>query len=455
MLGLKKITSIKNIIRNRKIKVIALCMVLFGVIGITYTLKNNKIKPKEVTIEKVIKKNLTETTIATGNIEAKYRNNIILNSTQKVLKIGVQEGQAVKKGDVLLILDSSDLENQLQKFQINLENAKLTLNQMLKTGLAAEKSASENSLSQAKYSVENAQRKYDDLKKKYAQNEVLFSSGVIAQSQLDESKKNSEDATTELKSAEDSLTNAKNILNDTNNNSENKILNQKNQIALIQNDIENYKKKIDDSKIVANIDGKVIKIDAKENQFPSSGDQIIIDDVSEYKVAVDLTQYDALKVAKGQKANIKIKGSKDSYSGTVTEIGQLAEVKTAISGGNQEYKVKISVVIDNPKEEVKSGYETDVQFIFKEKDESIAIGFDGIKEDKTTGQKYVYVVNSNNIVSKKYINVGIESEYYVEITEGLGEGESYVLNPPESLIEGDLVSQGSSSKTSANGSSKK
>jgi len=455
MLGLKKITSIKNIIRNRKIKVIALCMVLFGVIGITYTLKNNKIKPKEVTIEKVIKKNLTETTIATGNIEAKYRNNIILNSTQKVLKIGVQEGQAVKKGDVLLILDSSDLENQLQKFQINLENAKLTLNQMLKTGLAAEKSASENSLSQAKYSVENAQRKYDDLKKKYAQNEVLFSSGVIAQSQLDESKKNSEDATTELKSAEDSLTNAKNILNDTNNNSENKILNQKNQIALIQNDIENYKKKIDDSKIVANIDGKVIKIDAKENQFPSSGDQIIIDDVSEYKVAVDLKQYDALKVAKGQKANIKIKGSKDSYSGTVTEIGQLAEVKTAISGGNQEYKVKISVVIDNPKEEVKSGYETDVQFIFKEKDESIAIGFDGIKEDKTTGQKYVYVVNSNNIVSKKYINVGIESEYYVEITEGLGEGESYVLNPPESLIEGDLVSQGSSGKTSANGSSKK
>jgi multidrug efflux pump subunit AcrA (membrane-fusion protein) len=103
-------------------------MVLVGVIGITYTLKNNKIKPKEVTIEKVIKRNLTETTIATVNIEAKYRNNIILNSMQKVLKIGVQEGQAVKKGDVLLVLDSSDLENQLQKFQINLENAKLISN---------------------------------------------------------------------------------------------------------------------------------------------------------------------------------------------------------------------------------------------------------------------------------------------------------------------------------------
>ena len=117
---------------------------------------------------------------------------------------------------------------------------------------------------------------------------------------------------------------------------------------------------------------------------------------------------------------------------------------------DQEYKVKVSVVIDNPKEEVKGGYEADVQFIFKEKEDSIAIGFDGIKEDKTTGKKYVYVVDSNNKVSKKYITIGIESEYYVEIIEGLEQEERYVLNPPESLVEGDLVSQGSSGKTSAN-----
>ena len=64
-----------------------------------------------------------------------------------------------------------------------------------------------------------------------------------------------------------------------------------------------------------------MKIDAKENQFPSNVDQIIIDDVSQYKVVVELKQYDALKVAKGQKANIKIKGATDSYSGIVTEIG--------------------------------------------------------------------------------------------------------------------------------------
>lgn len=446
----KIITYTKKIVLNKKTITIGICIVFLAVIGITYTIKSNRVKPKEVTIEKATKTTLTETTIATGNIEAKYRNNTVLNSSQKVLKICVQEGQLVKKGDVLLVLDSSDYENQLEKLQINLENAKLTLNQMDQTGIAAEKSASENSLSQAKHNLENAQRKYEDYKKKYEQSQVLFTSEAITKNEFEEAKKNSEDAATNLKSAEDSLKNAQNILNDTNNSSESKIANQKNQIALIQKDIENCQKKIDDSTVVANIYGKVIKIDAKENQFPSDGDQIIIDDVSQYKVVVDLKQYDALKAAKGQKANIKIKGATNSYTGTVTEIGEFAEVKTTSGGGDQEHKVKVSVVIDNPEEEVKGGYEADVQFIFKEKEDCIAIGFDGIKEDKLTKQKYIYVVDSTNKVSKKYISVGIESEYYVEIVDGLEQEERYVLNPPESLAEGDLVSQGSSSKTSAN-----
>lgn len=122
-----------------------------------------------MTIEKVAKVTVTETATATGNIESQYRNNIALNSSQKVIKIEAKEGQVVKRGDLLLELDSSDYQTKLEKQLINIENAKLTLNQMIETGVQAEKSVSENSFSQAKYTLENAQRKYDDYKKKYAQ----------------------------------------------------------------------------------------------------------------------------------------------------------------------------------------------------------------------------------------------------------------------------------------------
>lgn len=441
MFGKKKINL------NKKTFIVFIMIIFIFSIGIIINIKNNTIKPKEVSIDTVSKRKITETTTETGTIEPNYRSNILLNSSQKVLKVAVKEGDFVKKGDLLVLLDSSEYETELEKQKINLQNAQLTLSQMLNTGIDKDKSSSENSLIQAKANLETAKRKYDDLNKKFSQKQTLFNAGSISQSELDDAKKDKDDAQTALSVSESALSSADISLKDTLSNSDNKVSLQKNQIALIQKDIDNYQKKIDDSKIISNIDGKIIKIDAKENEFPKSGDEIIVDDVSQYKVSVDLKQFDTLKAAKDQKVNIKIKGSTQSYTGTILEIAQFAENKTNAGSGNQENKVKITAIIDNPTDEIKAGYEADVQFIFKEKDDSIGIGFDGIKENKTSGEKYVYFVNPDNKISKRSIKTGIQGDYYVEITDGLELNDKYVLNPPENLMDGDLVSIGSSAKT--------
>lgn len=441
MFGKKKINL------NKKTFIVFILIIFIFSIGIIINIKNNTIKPKEVSIDTVSKRKITETTTETGTIEPNYRSNILLNSSQKVLKVAVKEGDFVKKGDLLVLLDSSEYETELEKQKINLQNAQLTLSQMLNTGIDKDKSSSENSLIQAKANLETAKRKYDDLNKKFSQKQTLFNAGSISQSELDDAKKDKDDAQTALSVSESALSSANISLKDTLSNSDNKVSLQKNQIDLIQKDIDNYQKKIDDSKIISNIDGKIIKIDAKENEFPKSGDEIIVDDVSQYKVSVDLKQFDTLKAAKDQKVNIKIKGSTQSYTGTISEIAQFAENKTNAGSGNQENKVKITAIIDNPTDEIKAGYEADVQFIFKEKDDSIGIGFDGIKENKTSGEKYVYFVNPDNKISKRSIKTGIQGDYYVEITDGLELNDKYVLNPPENLMDGDLVSIGSSAKT--------
>jgi Multidrug resistance efflux pump len=165
MFWCKKIAWPKNFSINKK-KIVIILVVIIVLICTVYAFKNNAPKPKQATIDKTVKRTIAETATETGNIEAKYRNNIALDSSQKVIKIAVKEGQLVKKGDLLLELDSSDYQIKLDKVLINLENANLTLNQMLETGIASEKSASENLYSQAKYNLEIAQRKYDDLKKK-------------------------------------------------------------------------------------------------------------------------------------------------------------------------------------------------------------------------------------------------------------------------------------------------
>lgn len=437
-------------------KIIIFGIVVLGVLGaVTYShSKAQKAKIKGVTTAKVIKKNLTQTASDKGNIEANYRNDITLNPAQKIKKVMVSEGQQVKKGDILVKLDTLEYDSQLEKQKINLANAQSTLRQLLNSGVANDKSNAQNTVSQAQITLENAQRSYEDANNKFKQNESLIKGGYISQNDYDAAKKALDDAYNTVKAAENSLGNSQSALNNVNVSSADKVTNQKNQVALIQADIDNLNKKIEECNVKADTDGKVIKMDAKENQFPKTGDMIIVDDTSKYKVAVNISQYDSVKIKVGQKANIKLKGSTKKYTGVVTDIGQFAELKSSTSGtsSSQESKVNVKITIDNPDDGIKAGFEADAEIVLDEKNSVHAIGFDAIKEEKAAGKKYVFVVNKDNKVSKKYIKTGLDTEYDVEVTDGLKEGDKCVLNPPQNLKEGDIVTEASTSNA---GGSKK
>lgn len=437
-------TRIKSIKIKKKVVIIAVILLAAGAVGVSSYAKAQKSKVKQVTLAKATKKKVVQSVSATGNIEANYRNEITLNPSQKVVKVFVSEGQQVKKDDVLVQLDITDFENQLEKAKLTLSTAQSTLNQMLATGVSADRSNAQNTIAQAQVTLENAQRKYQDLNKKYVQNGDLLSKGYMSQTDFDASKKAVEDAASDIKAAESTLANSRTAFSNTSSTSSDKITAQKNQIATAQADITNLTKKIEDSKLKATTDGVVIKMDAKENQLPKSGDMIIVDDNSKFKVSVDMTQYDSIKVAKGEKAEIKVKGTDKKYTGEVAEIGKMAETKT--NGTDKDYKVNIKIYMDNADDMIKAGYEADTEIIVKQKDNVITVGFDGIKEEKSTGKKYVYTIDSKNKIQKKYIKPGVETDYDVEVIDGLKDGEQYVVNPPDTLHEGDVV-EAASNKT--------
>lgn len=420
-----------------------LILVIIGTVAYSQV-KAKKAKTKAVTLAVVTKKNLVQTASDKGNIEANYRNDITLNPSQKVKKVMVSEGQQVKKGDILVKLDTIEFDSQLEKQKINLVNAQSTLKQLLNSGVANDKSNAQNTVDQAQITLENAQRSYEDANNKFKQNESLLKSGYISQNDYDAANKTLNDAYNAVKAAEKSLGNSESALNNVNGSSEDKITNQKNQVALIQADIDNLNKKIEECNVKAGTDGKVIKMDAKEDQFPKTGDMIIVDDTSKYKVSINISQYDSEKIKVGQKANIKLKGSSKKYTGVVTDIGQFAEMKNSSTSSNsssQESKVNLKITIDNPDEGIKAGFEVEVEIVLDEKKSVLAIGFDAIKDEKAAGKKYVYVVNKENRVSKKYIKTGLDAEYDVEVAEGLREGDKCILNPAQNLKEGDIVTE--------------
>ncbi|NMM62488.1 efflux RND transporter periplasmic adaptor subunit [Clostridium sp. P21] len=218
----------------------------------------------------------------------------------------------------------------------------------------------------------------------------------------------------------------------------------------IRAQIDSLNEKIAQCDIKSGVDGKVVKVDAKEGQVSQAGDKIIVDDDSKYKVSIDMSQYDAMKVSKGQKAIVKVKGNdKMKYIGSVTDIGEIAQTKMNDKNAQQEAKVNVIVTLNSAGtgDSIKSGYKADVEVVFNERQNAIVMGVDSIKQDKATKRKYVYIVNSENKVSKKYIGTGIETDDTVEVISGLSQGERYITNPSDSLKDGDIVKDASKAQT--------
>lgn len=393
-------------------KVIISVVVLLAAVGAASKfMAKPKKKATTVTIAKISKKDLVISTSITGNIKANDEDIKYLQTTQKVSELYVKEGQDVKQGDVLAKGDTTSLEFSLKKAQLNYDSTKLS---------------ADNTYSQAQINYENATNAYNDAVRKYNSNKSLYDGKFISQDDLLASQKAVDDAEKQVKLYKLQMENS----------DLNSASNQQKQLASIQTDIENYTKQISDSTYTANISGKVVKLDVENGAIPQqSKNTIVIEDVSSYKVSFDVTQNDALSIKIGQEADIKLKGSSTKYKGKVTKVGQTASIVS--NGTSNESKVNIEVTIDNPDENVKVGYEADATIYLQTKKNVVSVGFDSVKQD-ASGKKYVFVMDSDKAV-KKYVQTGLETDFDVEITDGLKEGESYISNPPETLKENDMV----------------
>jgi len=381
-----------------------------------------KSKGQAVSIYDVLRKDLVQSISVTGTIEANKSEITLLNTSQKVIEVFVEEGQKVKKGDPLVKLDTEDLEYQLQRAKVSLSAAEISD----KTGL---KSAAD-SVSQAEINLEKAKRDLDMVKMSFEANQALYDKGFISKYEYDTSKKQLADAENAVKLAEIQLSSAKTTYDNYSKGSQ-----QKQQLELYRADVKNLEKKIADSTIKAGIDGTVVKMDAVENQYLQQSKNIVmVADLSSYKLVVSLSQYDSTRAAVGQKAKIKVKGIEGEYDGTVTKIGEIAGVTT--SGVNVESKVEIEITISNPDNMIKAGYEADAEIILQEKDDALTVSYDCIREDEKG--KYVFTVVEGKAL-KKYVKAGVETDFDVEILDGLTKGDICIVNPPETLNDGDAV----------------
>ncbi len=184
--------------------------------------------------------------------------------------------------------------------------------------------------------------------------------------------------------------------------------------------------------IIALKSGTVTSIQYSVGEYYDSKKPIITtEDLSYMKVLVNLESDEYEYIRLNQKAIIstqflQFKG-KISYI-SPTGVGDY-------TNSSKSY-LPIEITLDGKLDNLKSGIKVNVSIIIEEKQNIIAIDSSIIKKD--LNGTYVYILK-DDMAHKRYIKTATQFSDKLEITEGLNKNDVVILDPNNSLVEGQKI----------------
>ncbi len=430
---------------------------------------------------------ITETLSTSGKVIAGDKVNVIIDSAYsgvEILTFDIEEGDTVKEGDVLAVMDKEAIETRLEAAKKSQAASNLSASTSNQTKSNAKKTYDEalkavddkidrawdtyqtaiNNLDAAQRNLDSAMRslnqtyingqvKYDGLSHdgsltEYQTITSAQNSVFDAQSSVESSRVRVEDA---QKSVDDALkdyqylvaqresdyekaeNNYKSTVNSANasltSNAANKI-NSDYQVATYEQQLEN-------GEVKAPISGIVTYVNYKQGDKYGAQPLLIIEDTSSFEIETYVDEYDIPKLKEGQKVSIKSNGTGDAVmDGEITHINTRATVGNQVGGGLAKYSVKIS--IKNPDKNLRLDMTAKLTITINEKKNVLGVPYNAIQKDDE-GKKFIEVMDEAateeakanpskdtidpTVYNKIYVETGIENDYYVEvISKELTEG---------------------------------
>jgi HlyD family secretion protein len=151
----------------------------------------NLILGKPVQTVAAVRGALVQTVVASGRIITPQRVSIGATITERVARIPVEEGQTVKKGEVLIALDDTNERAALAQALAALAQAQTRIRQLRELALPA----AEQGLAQAQANAVQARQNYE-------RSTALREKGFVGQAQLDDAKRALDIAESQLRAAE-------------------------------------------------------------------------------------------------------------------------------------------------------------------------------------------------------------------------------------------------------------
>ena len=372
--------------------------------------KNQKFYPKEST--KVKRDTIYLEVTATGAVKPQVGAEVKVGAriSGKVEKLFVTQGDKVKAGQLIAIIEHKDLQDEVDRTYANYKDALANLEKIKKVYPLKIKAQ--------KKKIEAVKAELEQIKRELKRYEALYKDGLISLTELERMQR-------DYKVKEAELESENSILSALTSEYKKELQRAKAQVLATKNAWEEAKVKLSYAFIYAPISGVVSKVTTQQGETVVAGLNaptfITVIDLSKLQVECYVDETDIGKIKKGQPATFTV----DAYPDKVFK----AKVRTIYPGAIIKNNVVFyDVVLDilDPYENIlRPEMTAQVTIIAGKKENVLVVPSRAVKID-TYGNYYV-MVKKKNKWEKRIIKVGWESEGKTEVISGLKEGEEVGL----------------------------
>ena len=346
-----------------------------------------------IVVTPVVKRELVDRIVASGTIRAVEEVYVQpLVEGLSIRSLGADVGDSVTEGQVIAELNTDQLE--LSKSQAEATRAKA------EAGLAQ----AEAQRLEAKANADEAVRQRDRAVK-------LGQQGTFSDAQVEQQTTAAATALARVTSAEQSVALARA------------------DIKVADSQIADIELKLKRTSVTAPVAGLVSARTAKVGAIASGAGQPLFTVVAngDLELVADVSESDILKLKVDQTAKIKLAGSATELTGKVRLISPTIDATTRLGA--------VHVAIDDDKA-ARAGMYGSAEIIVQTAD-GLALPLTAVTtaDDGTTARKV-----EDGIVKLVAVKTGIEDGGFVQITEGLSEGDDVVAKAGAYVRDGDRVS---------------
>lgn len=373
---------------------------------------------------------------ATGYIVAHHTINVNSKVTGRLQWIGVEKGDKVKEGQVLVRLEDQEFRASYGQAKGAVENAQAYLEELQHGSRPQEIQQAQHNLDEARATLVNDKLTLDRTKE-------LAANGVVSKQQLDDATAKFEADQQRANSLQQAFTLAKIGPRPE------ELARARGALAQAQGQLDYAKSQLDATVIRAPVTGTILDRTAEKGelitaQFASAaaggpqGSVVSLADLNDLQVELDIAQADFARIGPGQKAMV----TTDAYPDKQYD-GQIAQISPEANRQKATVQVKVQVLNPGkyPDVQLRPEMNATVRFLANEKPAD-AKGPSGVFVPSAAvrdleGKKVVFIAYSGKALVREIHMISQRADGAV--VDGLVGGESVITSAPATLKDGEKI----------------